>query len=265
MDISLSNAIIAEAAQSRDQPFPDGTAAAARVLQPLLGGENVRVSAALTGDLQKLLAQIRSEQDEKKLQLAHQRLSGVLGNLCAMSGVTSAQQAQVVEIQMQIESLEEAIERETTTVEDRKKALEAKRRLESDAQKDLESAEKSGDKEKIAEARDRLAGVRAEVAALDMEIAQHDVRISELEKEVAGCGDRLSGLLAKLDYPALVLVLAAITLSADDVTPNKVPQTDDADEKKKGVPTPLEVLRESLERAVKDIREEIVEKRIEPV
>ena len=61
MDISLSNAIIAEA-QARDLPSLDG-AAATRVLQPILGGENVRVSTALVGDLQKLLAQVRSEQD----------------------------------------------------------------------------------------------------------------------------------------------------------------------------------------------------------
>ena len=261
MDISLSNAIIAETAQARGAPPQNGTME--RVLQPILGGENVRVSAALTGDLQKLLAQVRSEQEEKKLQFAHQRLSAVLGHLCAMSDVTAAQQAQITEMQMQIEELEAAVERETTTVEDRKKDLEAKRRLEDDAQKELEAAEQSGDKEKIAEARDQLAGVRAEVAALNAEIAQHDVRIAELKKTVAGCGDRLSGLLAKLDYPALVLVLAAITLSADDVLPNQAAQPDESEEKK--IPTPIEVLRESLEKAVKDIREEILEKRIEAV
>ncbi|MBR0505082.1 MAG: hypothetical protein IJJ84_06710, partial [Kiritimatiellae bacterium] len=82
MDISLSNAIIAEA-RARDLPSPDGTAAA-RVLQPILGGENVRVSAALVGDLQKLLAQLRSEQEEKKVQLARLQLSAVLTQLCAM-------------------------------------------------------------------------------------------------------------------------------------------------------------------------------------
>ena len=219
MDISLSNAIIAEAAQGRDMLPQDGTAAA-RVLQPILGGENVRVSEAFTGDIQKLLAQVRSEQDEKKLQLAQQRLSAVFGHLCAMSDVSSAQQAQVVEIQMQIETLEAAIERETTTVEDRKKDLEEKRRLESAAQKDLEDAEKSGDEKAIAEAKERLAGAQAEVVALDKEIAQHNANLTALDNEVSACGDKLAGLIAKLDYPALVLVLAAITLSADDVLPN---------------------------------------------
>ena len=262
MDISLSNAIIAEA-RARDLPSPDGTAAA-RVLQPILGGENVRVSAALVGDLQKLLAQVRSEQDEKKLQLAQQRLSAVLGHLCAMSDVSSAQQAQVVEIQMQIETLEEAIKRETTTVEDRKKDLEKKRSLESDAQKDLESAEKSGDEKAIAEAKERLAGAQAEVVALDKEIAQHNANLTALDNEVSACGDKLAGLIAKLDYPALVLVLAAITITANDVTPDEVRKPDEEDGQKK-IPTPLDVLRESLEKAVKDIREEIVEKRIATV
>ena len=68
MDISLSNAIIAEAQQG-GLPAGDLPAAAERVLQPLLGGENVRVVETLTGDLQRLLAQVRAEQDEKKLQL----------------------------------------------------------------------------------------------------------------------------------------------------------------------------------------------------
>ncbi len=262
MDISLSNAIIAEA-QAREQPSQGG-AAAARVLQPILGGENVRVSAALVGDLQKLLAQVRSEQDEKKLQLAQQRLSAVLGHLCAMSDLSSAQQAQVVEIQMQIKTLEEAVEREATTVEDRKKDLEEKRRLESAAQKDLEDAEKSGDEKAIAEAKERLAGAQAEVVALDKEIAQHNANLTALDNEVSACGDKLAGLIAKLDYPALVLVLAAITITANDVTPDEVRKPDEEDGQKK-IPTPLDVLRESLEKAVKDIREEIVEKRIETV
>lgn len=263
MDISLSNAIIAEAAQGRDMLPQDGTAAA-RVLQPILGGENVRVSEAFTGDLQKLLAQVRSEQDEKKLQLAQQRLSAVLGHLCAMSDVTSAQQAQLAEMQVQIESLEAAVERETTTVEDRKKDLEEKRRLEGDAEKDLDAAEQSGNQEKIDAARERLAGVRAEIARLDGEIAQLDAKIAALDKDVASCGEKLSDLITKLDYSALVLVLAAITITAGDVTPDQTQRPDKADEQKT-VPTPLEVLRDSLEKAFRDIRKEIVEKRIETV
>ena len=127
-----------------------------------------------------------------------------------------------------------------------------------------DDAEKSGDEKAIAEAKERLAGAQAEVTALDKEIAQHDANLSALDNEVAACGDNLTSLLAKLDYPALVLVLAAITVTANDVTPDEARKTDEEAGQKK-IPTPLEVLRESLEKAVKDIREEIVEKRIATV
>ena len=108
MDISLSNAIIAETAQARDlSPEGGGVGAAAeRVLRPILGGDNVRVSSAITGDLQKLLAQVRAEQENKKVQLAHLQLSAVLGHLSAMADLTASQQAQVSAMQMQIDALE---------------------------------------------------------------------------------------------------------------------------------------------------------------
>ncbi len=262
MDISLSNAIIAETAQARDLPAESGSAA--RVLQPILGGENVRVSSALTGDLQKLLAQVRSEQDEKKFQLAHLQLSAVLGHLCAMSDLSSAQQAQVAVMQAKIDALDAAIARETTTVADRKKALATKRRLESEAQEALKAAEKSGDEAAVAEAKHRLEGVQAEAAALDAEIAKLDASLDKLKEEVAGYGQEVSDLLAKFDYPALVLVLAAISLSANDAALPEAKQKDEEADVGK-IPTSFDILRESLERAVKDIREEIVEKRIEAV
>ena len=69
-----------------------------------------------------------------------------------------------------------------------------------------------------------------------------------------------------LGYTKTVKGLKLILLddSANDVTPDEARKTDEEAGQKK-IPTPLDVLRESLEKAVKDIREEIVEKRIETV
>ena len=264
MDISLSNAIIAETAQQRGLSAENLSAAAARVVRPLLGGENVRVSAALTGDLQKLLAQLRSEQEEKKVQLARLQLSAVLTQLCAMESLTLEQQTQVSAIQVQIEALEAAIKRATTTAAERKKALETKRQLESDAQDELRAAEAKGDKAAIAAAQKKLESAQTQAAALEKEIATLDAEISARKREITGYSAELTDLLAKLDYPALVMVLAAITISAADAEPaDALKKEDDADGK--GIPTPLEVVRASLEKAVEDIREEIVEKRVETV
>lgn len=266
MDISLSNAIIAETVQARDlSPEGGGVGAAAeRVLRPILGGDNVRVSSAITGDLQKLLAQVRAEQENKKVQLAHLQLSAVLGHLSAMADLTASQQAQVSAMQMQIDALEAAVARERTTSAERKKAIETKRQLESDAQDDLRAAEQAGDEVAVEAAQKRLAAAQAQVATLEAEIAKIDADIRDAEKEIAGYSDDLTALLAKLDYPALVLVLAAISISASDATPSEAKVEDD-EQKGKKLPTTLDVVRESLEKAVEDIRDEIVEKRIESV
>lgn len=266
MDISLSNAIIAETAQARDLSSEGGGvgAAAARVLRPLLGGDNVRVSSTLTGDLQKLLAQVRAEQEDKKVQLAHLQLSAVLGHLSAMADLTASQQAQVSAMQMQIDALESAVARERTTSAERKKAIETKRRLESDAQADLRAAEQAGDEMAVAAAQKRLAAAQARIATLEAQIAKSDADIDDMEEEISGYSEKLTDLLAKLDYPALVLVLAAISISASDAT---LPEAKAEDEEQKGkkIPTALDVVRDSLEKAVEDIRDEIVEKRIESV
>ena len=265
MDITLSNAIIAEAQQQGGLPAGDLPATAERVLQPILGGENVRVRETLVGDLQKLLAQVRAEQDEKKMQVAHQRLSAVLGQLCAMADLTAAQQQQVSVIQVKIAELEAAIERETITAAERKKALETKRRLEAQAQKDLDAAEKAGDEAAAAEAKGRLDGVRDEIAALEAAVAKDDAGIKRRKEEVDGLGNDLAKLLAKLDYPALVLVLAAITVSASDTMVSNDAHPDDEEKGAVKIPSPLDVVRESLKKAFEDICEEIAEKRMETV
>ena len=265
MDISLSNAIIAEARQQGGLPAENLPADAGRVLKPLLGGTNVSVGSALTGDLDKLLAQVRAEQDEKKVQLAHQQLSAVLTQLSAMADLTVDQQQQVTLMQVKIEALEAAIERETTTVEERKKALATKRQLETQTQKDLETAEASEDEAAVAEAKERLAGVQNEIAALDKEIADLDARIDGLQTNVADIGRELSTLLVKLDYPSLVVVLAAITVSASNMVPQDAMQDKEEDDGKLKIPSPLDVLRDSLEKAFKELGEEIAEKRMETI
>ncbi len=265
MDITLSNAIIAEAQQQGGLPAGDLPATAERVLQPILGGENVRVRETLVGDLQKLLAQVRVEQDEKKMQVAHQRLSAVLGQLCAMSDLSDAQQKQVVEMQMEIERLESAIEREKTTAEDRQKTIAKKRDLEAEAQKELKAAEEAGDEEAIAEAKSKLDGVQGEIDALDDELKEINARLEDLNKEVEGCGADLTDLLAKFDYPALVLVLAAITVSASDTMPADDASRDDEEKKGLKIPSPLDIVNESLKKAFEDICEEIAEKRMQTV
>ena len=264
MDISLSNAIIAETAQQRAMSEGELAAAVKTTVAPLLGGENVRVGETLVGDLQKLLAQMQAEQEERKVKLAHQQLSAVLTHLCGLENLTVEQQAQVTLMQLKIEALEAAVERETVTVAERKKALETKRRLEEQATKELADAEKSGDKTAIAAAQKKLAAAQTETAALNLEIADLDAKISSLKKDVSKLGSEVGALLAKLDYASLVVVLAAVSLSAAQATPADENLKKDEENAEK-IPTALDIVRDSIEKAGEDIREEIVEKRIDTI
>ena len=78
-------------------------------------------------------------------------------------------------------------------------------------------------------------------------------------------GRELSDLLVKLDYPSLVVVLAAITVSASNMVPQDAMQDKEEDDGKLKIPSPLDVLRDSLEKAFKELGEEIAEKRMETI
>ena len=121
------------------------------------------------------------------------------------------------------------------------------------------------DEAAAAEAKGRLDGVRDEIAALEAAVAKDDAGIKRRKEEVDGLGNDLAKLLAKLDYPALVLVLAAITVSASDTMVSNDAHPDDEEKGAVKIPSPLDVVRESLKEAFEDICEEIAEKRMETV
>ena len=74
----------------------------------------------------------------------------------------------------------------------------------------------------------------------------------------------MGALLAKLDYASLVVVLAAVSLSAAQATPADENLKKDEENAEK-IPTALDIVRDSIEKAGEDIREEIVEKRIDTI
>ena len=73
------------------------TAAAGKQVAPLLGGPSVSVTQAPSSDLEKLVAKLKNENDDRQASLARQRLSALLNAYTARYGALSDQQTQVLE------------------------------------------------------------------------------------------------------------------------------------------------------------------------
>lgn len=71
--------------------------AAQKSVAPLLGGPSVSVTQAPSSDLEKLVAQLKNENDDRKASLAKQRLSALLDVYTARYGELSVQQTQTLE------------------------------------------------------------------------------------------------------------------------------------------------------------------------
>lgn len=73
------------------------TTAAQKQVAPLLGGPAVSVTQAPTSNLEKLVAQLKNENADRKASLAKQRLSSILDVYTARYGELSAQQTKILE------------------------------------------------------------------------------------------------------------------------------------------------------------------------
>jgi chromosome segregation ATPase len=165
-------AAVAEAVQR-------GEVTAPAVATPLLAGEGVTVSAA-TVDLDELLAQMRMETNEARLNAARSRLSSALDQL---TGPSEEQQANVNALKQTGEALNVA-EREANAAEGT--YTQRQREVES-AQKTLDRAEKALDKAE-AKVKDAEASLQAAEDALAAYLAAGSAGVSPTE-EAGTAGD----------------------------------------------------------------------------
>ena len=250
---------------------PQAAPGAGKPVAPLLGGKNVTVTSAGIGDLEKLLMQLKAESDEKRSQLASIKLSGALAQ--------SEADAMLV-LSLKIEELEAAIERETTTLAERKTKLEEARRLKEEADAKAAAKEESAAEEsettvetkvetketettvKETEAEEEAAvPTEEEIAALEKAVTESEAKIASLQNDVKATRTELQTHVGKLDFKAMQLISDAIRLSADDVESAREIKLDEKDDEEKKKTFPVEILRESIENVLEDLREEILERR----
>ena len=113
---SLNAAVAAQgAAPEESNPFVQQKKQPA----PILGGENVRVTSGAVSDLEKIVARLKSEDDETRTSLTKMRLSAVGAALDAANVRLTAEQAAALDDMVLAESERTALEEELAQIYDR--------------------------------------------------------------------------------------------------------------------------------------------------
>lgn len=109
---SLSAAVATQGAAAGEQPSVQQE----KQVAPLLGGENVKVSSAAMSDLEKLVARLKSEDDETRAGVARMRLTAVMTALDTANVRLSQEQAAAAEDMIVQQEAQAALEGELAAI-----------------------------------------------------------------------------------------------------------------------------------------------------
>ena len=109
---SLSAAIAAQETATNDQPHIQ----AEKSVPPLHGGENVTVTSGAATDLEKLVARLKSEDDDTRLNLAQMRLGAVMSALDIMNVKLSQEQSDAFATISEQQQVKETLEKELSAI-----------------------------------------------------------------------------------------------------------------------------------------------------
>lgn len=234
----------------------ESQASAAKKLTQLLGGQSVTVTMAPTSDLEKLVAQLKNENDSVKASVAQRRLASVLDAYTSRYGELTEQQTQILEaiaannadlatlkeelkallndktaadaqallMQAKIEQLEKAIEQ---AVKDGKAHRENIEKLKAQIAEDQDNEDLKAELAKeeaalatseaaLAKAQTDLASAQAAAGALSAKIEALAGSIETKQSAISALEDSNAALAAKLDPQTITNLLASF--SAQDVS-----------------------------------------------
>ncbi|MBP5788244.1 MAG: DUF29 family protein [Kiritimatiellae bacterium] len=248
---NIASTFATQTGQAQESP-----ASAAKKLAAILGGQSVTVTTAPTSDLEKLVAQLKNENEDVKTSVAHRRLASVLDAYTTRYGELTEQQAQILEdiaannadiatlteelkallndkaaadaqsllMQAKIEQLEKAVEQ---AVKDGKAHRETIEKLKKQIAEDQDNEElKARLKEEetllaaseaaLSKAQVNLASAQAAAGALSAKIEALAGSIATKQDGIKALEDSNAALAAKLDPQTITNLLAAF--SAQDVS-----------------------------------------------
>ena len=264
MEVTLNTTSAVQPLTSLAEAVKANEVAAPAVTAPLLAGEGVTVKAAAT-DLEALLAQMRMETNEARLNAARSRLSSALDQL---TGLSDEQQANVNALKQTGEALN-AAEREANAAEGT--YTQRQREVES-AQKDLDRAEKALDKAEakvkdaeasLQAAEDKLAAYQASAtpeapldpakeAELEQAVADAQAAVSAAKAGVVTAKATVSTAQTTLDAAVTSATAAKTALDSAEATVAQLQETFDA--QLRGLDsTSQQALREALQLTATDL------------
>lgn len=277
-DITNLSAAVASTASARTPAALDTPATTAKTTPGVLSSSNLTISSAL-GDIDKLVAQLESESADARESVTKMRISSVMTLLEAMNvrltteqseafatvlDLQSQQNASEVELaslyakygiiddasaslvmEMQIETLEKAIERAVQEGKDHNETVEANEEQRVEDQK-------SEDLDKLRE---------------QLETAKNDkARIAELQNTIASLSSQISTASASVGEMALKNIANAlkVRVTAEELDTNEKPKSQaelDKEELKEIETDPLRAIRDALNRLDEAVLKTIGENR----
>jgi len=235
--------------------------------KPVVSGESLKVTSGASTDLEKLVAQLKNENDDTQQTIAKCRIAMLQTVLNSM--VLYISEAQKMNL-MNLESMNielgaaeaglRGFEAEKVAAEAKSAELEAKiQALEEAIKQAIEEGEKH--REQMEQLKSQKELEDAKILRLANSITSATLKIAELKGNIASCVGAIGA--ATLDE-----VAAAVKLAAGEVKPSRDGETDAEREKeaKKIEATDVaNVIHEALDKMYEDITRTIEEKRLDPV
>lgn len=258
MSIQFETNRLAGAAQmsAQDLSTPQNTG---KALAALLGGASVTVTNGGMGDLEALVARLKSENERT-------RFSMMLTSLVAVSQSLDESQKQRLEqglaLSEKLGELQKSLDKYSgEEAEAKAAALLLQAKIEQ-LQRQIEQAVQDGkDHNKLVEEQKR---VREELAAKEKVVVETQGQIAETKNAISSVRGQISAIVNSIGENTLKTIADEI---AALVVPEKAerPAEEEKRAEKEAENDPLAVIRDSLEKIGRDIVETIEENRIENV
>ncbi len=230
---------------------------------PILGGENVMVTSGAVSDLEKLVARLKSEDDETRTSLTKMRLSAVGAALDAANVRLTAEQAAALDDMVLAESERTALKAELAQIYERYGITDdASAKAIMDAKiKSLEQAIERA----VQEGKDHNEAVEKEKKRLEEELAKAQAaaaRIPVVQSGIAGATAKITEDIkilgpGKLNEIAVALEKVAEGAEAPDERTSEAERK--KEEEKEIAFDPLKAIREALDKIDEAILQTIEE------
>lgn len=231
---------------------------------PIIGGQSVNVTNAVTSDLEKLVLQLKNENSNTQEALAQQRLALLSTVLDSMVERVSQQQKEALLEMEKLNIANTALEKEIAALQSTKANAVADRNI---LQMQIESLEKMTETEiENGEAhRELIAELKEQREEDDKKIRECENAIASKSAQIASNNGRIESLIASVGAATIREVTAAVSAAAAGADEIEVSDTSESNaerekaEKKAEANDPAALFRAALDKLDAEIRKTLEE------